>query len=138
VLLGLGVALLGDGLRLLPAAVGLALALLLVGTGASAWASVHAPYAMPEDPRNAFSGGGAGVGCSAALVGFGGMLGVVVACLPLGALLVPALDSTRWAVALLVLGPAYGLAVGAALREVAARDWVRRGPEVLQVLARTR
>jgi ABC-2 type transport system permease protein len=138
VLLGVGVALLGDGLHLLPAAVGLALALLLTGTGASAWASVHAPYPVPEDPRNAFSNGGAGAGCSAALVGLGGMLAVVVGCAPLAALLVPALSSTTWGLVLLVVGPVYGLALGAGLRDLAARDWVRRGPEVLQVLAAAR
>ena len=138
VLLGVGVALLGDGMHLLPAAVGLGLALLLAGTGASAWTSVHAPYAVPEDPRNAFSNGGAGAGCTAGLVGLGGMAAVLLGCLPLVALLVPALESTGWALVLLVVGPAYGFALGAGAREAAARAWVQRGPEVLQVLSATR
>jgi hypothetical protein len=36
---------------------------------------------------------------------------------------------------LLVVGPAYGLALGALIRRAAARRWTERAPEVLQVLA---
>ncbi len=45
------------------------------------------------------------------------------------------LPSLTFGIALLVVGPAYGLAVGAAIRIRAARRWAERGPEVLQVLA---
>lgn len=135
VLLGAGLAVLADAERHLPAALGLGAALLLVGAGASSWVSVHAPYAVPENPRNAFSSGNAGQGCLAALVGFGSMFAVAVLCLPLLVLLLPALGSTGWGWVLLVVGPLYGLAVGAGLRELAARAWLTRGPEVLQVLA---
>lgn len=137
-LVGAVLAAVTDGWAYLPAAFGLATALLLVMTAGSGLAAVQAPYAVPENPRNAFSSGGAGQGCAAALVTLGLLAAGIAACSPLALLLVPALDSATWSWLLLVVGPLYGLVLGAGLRAVAAALWLRRGPEVLQVLTATR
>lgn len=137
-LVGVGLAALTGGWSYLPSAFGLAAALLLVMTAGSGIAAVQAPYAVPDNPRNAFSSGGTGQGCAAAFVTLGLLVAGLVACSPLAILLVPALDSEAWAWLLLVAGPAYGLLVGAGLRRAAAALWLRRGPEVLQVLSATR
>jgi hypothetical protein len=65
------------------------------------------------------------------------MLAELVICLPLLALLVPGLltGSPWWGLALLLVGPGYGWAVGAVLRRTAARRWAQRAPEVLQILS---
>lgn len=135
VTLAVGFALVTGGQRFVPAALGLSFALLGVGTGLSCLASVYAPFAVPENPTSALSGGGAGAGARTLVVALVQLLGVPLLCLPLLVLLLPALDSVAAGWALLVVGPAYGLALGAVAREVAARAWSRRGPEVLQVLS---
>ncbi len=127
------------GWELLPPAVGSALALLAVVLGLSGQVAVRAPYAVPPT-QNAFGGGSPGQGCAAGALTLAGLAGGVALCLPLLVLLVPALVTGRpvWGLALLVVGPAYGLAVGAVLRRHAALAWARRGPEVLQVLSASR
>ena len=134
---GVTVAALGAGDRYLPAALGYAAALLLTAVGASAIPAVLAPYTVPDNPRNAFNGANAGQGCMSGLVTMGCMAGCLVVTLPLLALLIPALDSSGWAWALLVVGPVYGAAAGAALRRIAASRWEARGPEVLLTLMST-
>ena len=131
VLSGVGVSAVAGTYALLPAALGLAGALLGVGLGLSGLVAVLAPYTVPEDRGSTF-----GNGASALAVGltFAQLLAVPLLCLPLLPLLLAALDGPGAAYALLVLGPVYGLAVGAGLREAAARTWVRRGPEVLAML----
>ena len=61
----------------------------------------------------------------------------VAVCLPLLALLIPGLvtGSVFWGLGLLVVGPAYGFGLGDLVRRAAARRWVARAPEVLQVLS---
>ena len=125
------------GPRHLPAAVGLALALLAVSVALSGLVAVSAPYAVPET-TNAFGAGGGGQGCSTGLVTLGGLLGSAALCLPLLALVVPALSRPLVGFALLAVGPVYGLAVGAWLRTLATRTWVRRGPEILHIVAGSR
>jgi hypothetical protein len=68
------------------------------------------------------------------------MMAQALICLPLLALLIPALAyaSRASGFALLVAGPLYGLAVGTILRRVTARRWSRGAPEVLQVLTSAR
>ncbi len=136
VLAALVLAALTGGWELLPPAVGCGLALLAVVLGLSGLVSVRAPYAVPPT-QNAFGGGSPGQGCAAGALTVAGLVGGVALCLPLLALLLPALVTGRpaWGLALLVVGPAYGLGVGAVLRRYAARAWARRGPEVLQLLA---
>ena len=123
----------------LPPSVGTALAVFAVAGALSGLLAVHAPYPVPE--TQGFSSGGAGQGCSAGLLLLLSLLTATVACLPVLLLLVPALRSEAYGgalgLALLVAGPAYGLAVGTVLRRVAARHWARRQPEVLQVLAQS-
>ena len=68
------------------------------------------------------------------MVTIGVLLASTALCLPLLGLLVPALSRPWWGVALLLLGPAYGLVVGAVIRGLAARRWALRAPEVLQLL----
>jgi ABC-2 type transport system permease protein len=138
VTVGLVVAGLGAGDRYLPAAIGSGVALLLIGVAASAIPAVFAPFAVPENPRNAFGGGAAGQGCFAGMVSLGCMAGCVVLALPLLTVLVPALHSPGWGWAMLIVGPAYGLAVGYAIREYMSRRWQERGPEILQLLSTTR
>lgn len=120
-------------------ALGLALGLLGIVLGLADLLAVTAAYPVPES-QSAFGGGGgsAGQGCAAGLLTVGAMLAAVLLALPMLGLLLPALLSgqgTAWGLALLALGPAYGLAVGAALRRAAARRWAQRAPEVLHVLA---
>ena len=128
----------GGWVEVMPA-LGLAAALFAVGVGLSSLVAVQAPYAVPES-QNLFSSGNAGQGCAASALTMVALAVEVVVCLPLLALLLPALlwHSSAWGLALLVVGPAYGLVVGGALRRVAARRWVARGPEVMQVLASAR
>lgn len=138
VVVGLSAAALTGGWFYLPPALGLAAALLLVITAGSGAVAVRAPYAVPDNPRNAFSSGAAGQGCAAGLLSMVLLLAGFVSCLPLLALLLPALQDGRWGWALLGAGPAYGVLLGALARRVAAREWARRGPEVLQVLSTSR
>jgi ABC-2 type transport system permease protein len=120
-------------------AIGLGLALYGVGLGTGNLLSVQAPYAVPQS-QNAFGGGGAGQGCTAGVFLLGAMLVDVLVCLPLLALLIPGLvtGAVFWGLALLVVGPAYGLAIGGLVRRSAARRWTARAPEVLQVLSSAR
>jgi len=122
-----------------PPALGCALALLGVGVAVAGIVAVAAPYPVPPS-QNAFSSGGAGQGCTAAGMTVLALLAEVVLCLPLLGLLLPALliPSVPFGVALLVIGPAYGIALGAVLRRTAARRWAGRAPEVLQLLAAAR
>lgn len=141
-LLAVAVALaaLTGGWSLLPAAAGLALALHLVSVGASGLLAVSVPVPVPQT-ANLFGGGGGstGQGCAAGLVTLGAVTASAAACLPLLALLLPALRvGGPWGAVLLVVGPAYGLGVGEAVRRVAARRWARRGPEVLAVVSSAR
>ena len=139
VLAAVGLAALTGGWSSLAPAVGTALALLAVAVAASGAVAVSAPFPVPVS-SNAFSSGSAGQGCAAGALTVACLAGVVLACLPLLALLVPAVrsDAPAWDVALLVVGPAYGLAVGEAVRRAAARTWAVRAPDVLQVLAADR
>jgi ABC-2 type transport system permease protein len=127
------------GWALAPLALGCALALYGVSLGTAALMSVHAAYAVPQT-QNAFVGNGTGQGCAAGLIGLAAMLATVATCLPLLALLIPALvtSAATWKIALLIAGPVYGIAVGMWLRRLAARDWERRAPEVLAVLVTER
>ncbi len=132
---GVALGLVTGGSAYVPAAVGLSLALLGASIGASCLTAVAAPFAVPEQPTSMLNGGGAGVGLRAVVLAFAQLLGVPLLCLPLLALLLPALDRPTPGLILLAVGPVYGLLVGGALRELAARSWLRRGPEVLQVLS---
>ena len=136
-LLTVALAALTGGWAYAPAAGGLALALFGVGSALSGLLSVQAPYAVPES-TNAFGGGSAGQGCAAGALTLVGLLATAALCLPLLALLLPALHSPTLAVALLVVGPAYGAGVGAVVRAQAARRWGARAPEVLQVMVASR
>lgn len=139
VVLVLALAALTGGWVEVPAALGLAGALFAVGVGLSALVAVRAPYAVPAS-QNLFSSGNAGQGCAASALTFVALAVEVMICLPLLGLLVPALvwHSAAWGLALLVVGPVYGLVVGGRLRRSAARQWAARGPEVMQVLASAR
>jgi len=79
----------------------------------------------------------AALGLALVLLTMGGLLAGGAVCLPLLALLVPApiSSSAVWGAVLLVVGPAYGLAVGALIRRYAARLWAQRATEVLQVVS---
>lgn len=138
VVVGVLTATLTGGWSYLPPAAGLAAALLLVMTAGSGIVAVRAPYAIPDNPRNAFSNGGAGQGCAAGLISVCLLISGFASCLPLLALLLPALHDDRWGWALLAAGPIYGLVLGAGVRRFAAQQWVRRGPEVLQLLSASR
>lgn len=137
VLLAAGLAALTDGWSYVAPAVGLALALLAVGVALSGLIAVTAPYAVPPS-QNAFSSGGAGQGCAAGALTLLALAGAALTCLPLLALLLPALGSPTWGLVLLVVGPAYGLGVGWLVRAGAGRRWAARSPEVLQVMVASR
>lgn len=136
VLIGIGLAALVDGWADLPAAVGLALALLAVQVAVSGVLSVRAPIAVAQR-AGGLGGSSGGQGCAVGLLTVGGLLAGAAACVPLLALLLPALlsGSPAWGPVLLVVGPAYGLVVGAVIRRRAARQWAQRAPEVLQVVS---
>jgi len=134
-----GLAALTGGWSFLLPALGCALALLALGAAASGAVAVRAPFPVPVS-SNAFSSGSAGQGCAAGALTLACLAGVVLACLPLLTLLVPALrtENPVWDILLLVVGPAYGLALGELVRRAAARAWAARAPDVLQVLAADR
>ena len=140
-LLTTGLAAVTSGWGYAPPALGVALALFAVSVALSGHLAVSAPFPVPQS-QNAFSSGNAGQGFTAGLLTLGALGADLVLCLPLLALLVPwVLSPAHRAVlgpALLVLGPAYGVGVGALLRARAARQWAARGPEVLQVLSASR
>jgi ABC-2 type transport system permease protein len=133
---GIAIAAVCDGWKYLAAAEGMGLAVLGLTLGAAGLVAVLAPFPLPEGSRNAFSNGGGGQGLFAALLVFGLMFGVAIACLPLLVLLIPALDGHH-GLLLLLVGPLYGLLVGGLLRELAARQWAVKGPDVLLRLCST-
>ena len=123
------------GWRHLGPALGCGLALLAISVALSGAVAVTTPFPVPES-RNAFSSGSAGQGIAGAATSLVAMGVEVVLALPLLALLLPALmlPSTALGLLLLVLGPAYGLVVGALVRRAASRRWEQRAPEVLQAV----
>jgi ABC-2 type transport system permease protein len=131
---GLAAAGVSGSARNLPAALGLAFALLATMVGASGLVSVLAPYPVPES-RNAFGAGSTGQGCAAGLYLFLALGGCVVGCLPLLLLLIPSFFSPMFGLALLVVGPLYGLALGEIVRRAAVRRWTDKAPEILQVVS---
>ncbi|MCW2572652.1 MAG: hypothetical protein JWO88_2710 [Frankiales bacterium] len=131
VLAGVIIAAVCDGWHYLAAAEGLGFAVLGITVGAAGLVAVLAPFPLPEGSRNAFSNGGGGQGLFATVLVVGLITVVAIASLPLLLLLFPHLHSST----LLVAGPTYGLLVGGLGREVAARLWVTRGPEVLLKLS---
>ena len=130
-----------DGWRYAPAALGVTLALYAVAVALSGLLAVVAAYPVPAS-QNAFSSGNAGQGCASGALTLVAVLAGAALCLPLLGLLLPALLSDRhalaWGLALLLIGPVYGVALGAVLRAAAARRWSTRAPEVLQLLATAR
>ena len=132
--IGLAAAGVSGSARNLPAALGMAFALLATMVGASGLVSVLAPYPVPES-RNAFGAGSTGQGCAAGLYLFIALGGCVVGCLPLLLLLVPSFFSPAFGFALLMVGPVYGLALGELLRRGAVRRWTDRAPEILQIVS---
>lgn len=128
---GVVIAAICDGWKYLAAAEGSGLAVLGLTVGAAGLVAVLAPFPLPEGSRNAFSNGGGGQGLFAALLVLGMMAAVAIVALPLLVLLIPALHHPSSGWTLLVAGPLYGLVVGGAFRELAARQWAVRGPDVL-------
>jgi ABC-2 type transport system permease protein len=127
------------GWAYVPPALGIAFALVAIGVAVSGWIAVTAPFAVPPS-QNSFASGGVGQGCSAGLLTIVALLAEIAVCLPLLGLLLPALliPSHAFGFALLVVAPAYGLAVGSLVRRKAASRWATRAPEVLQMLATAR
>lgn len=136
VVLGGVLAVVTDGVDLLPAALGTALGLLAVQVAISSVMAVRSAYPVPVR-GSGFGGGSGGQGCAAGLVVIVALLSGAGLCLPLLGLLVPALvtGAPAWGLALLVVGPLYGLGVGVWLRRWAARYWSARAPEVLQTIS---
>lgn len=137
VLVAVGVVAAIVGVRHVPAALGLAAAMMATSIGLSGLVAVRAPYVVP-DTTNAFGGGSPGAGCSVGAVTGVALLASAALCLPLLGLLIPALSRPPYGVVLLATGPVYGLVLGAVLRTAAARRWATRGPEVLALLTTTR
>ncbi|MCU1601384.1 MAG: hypothetical protein JWO22_2093 [Frankiales bacterium] len=124
------------GWDLLVPALASAVCVLGLSFGGGAMLSVFAPFPVPEGPRNAFSNGGGGQGVAAGLLGLLVMAGVVLAALPMLPLLLTALDgSPLW---LVLVAPLYGVVLGSGVRELAARQWSVRGPEILLKVAAQR
>ncbi|MQS12716.1 transporter [Streptomyces kaniharaensis] len=114
----------------LPAALGLALALLGCGIATGATLSVLAPYTMPAD-SNPMRNAAPGQSGLVLINQFGSMFGVALLALPVGGYLGWALttDNPTWPV--LLLGPLYGaLAADAGIRLAAGR-LLERTPEIL-------
>jgi ABC-2 type transport system permease protein len=130
-LAGAAIAVVCDGWQYLAAAEGLGFAVLGITVGTAGLVAVLAPFPLPEGSRNAFSNGGGGQGLFAAVLVLGLMAVVTIASLPLLLLLVPHVHTAS----MLVVGPVYGVVVGGFGREIAARLWVSRGPDVLLKLS---
>jgi ABC-2 type transport system permease protein len=118
-------------------AFGLACAMLGVAIGAGNLTSVLLPYPVPDRSTSSFGGPGAGQGCLVGLSSLLSMIAVVVACLPVLAL-VASLRLAYPPAALLALlaGPAYGL-LGAWLgRRIAGARLAARLPELYALASR--
>jgi ABC-2 type transport system permease protein len=124
------------GWQYVPAALGLGLGLYAVGVALSGVLAVNAPFALPPS-QNVFGGGGSGQGCTAGLLTVAAMGAELVICLPLLVLVILGLahSISLWGAVLFVVGPIYGLLIGALIRRTAAAQWSARGPDVLQTLA---
>lgn len=130
--LGFGLGVVG-GTEHLATAMGAGLALFFLSLGVSGLVAVAAPFGVPEG-TNAFGSGNAGVGARVLVATFGSMLLVVLLALPLVPVLLSDLRGGS-GLAMLLVGPVYGLALGAIGRELSARWWDRRGPEALWEIA---
>lgn len=136
-LAGTVLAALSDGWRYWVPAEGLAVGVLAVTVGTAGLAAVFAPFPVPDTRSNAFGGGSGGQGLLAVGLVLATMAASVVVLLPLLVLLLPALHGGN-GVPLALTAPLYGGLVGAGARELAARSWARRGPEVLLALSAQR
>ncbi|MER7766211.1 transporter [Kitasatospora sp. NPDC096140] len=114
----------------LPAAVGLALALLGCGVALGAMFSVLVPYSMPAD-SNPMRNAAPGQSGLVMLNSFGSMIGVALLALPVGGYLGWALisDGPSWPV--LLIGPLYGALVAVLGVRMAATRLLERAPEIL-------
>jgi len=137
VAVGLTLAALTGGWRLLPLALATAGCLLGVALGVGNVLSVRAPYAVPERPTGAFATTGAGQGCAIGLLALLGMASVLALLVPPAAVLLGlyAVAPRGWELLGLVLLPAYGAAVCWAGRRLAAAALLDRMPEVLAAIS---
>ena len=118
-------------------AVGLGWAGLGAGLAAAAVMSVWAAFPMPERPGNPFAGGNTGQGCIAGLINLGAFAGAAVLTAPLaGLLLAPGGSTGR--LAILQLGPVWGLALLSAGVLIAAERLEHTGPELLVTVSALR
>lgn len=116
------------------AAVAFAIAVCALGatSAVATMVSVLIPVPVPERRSSAFSSGGAGQGCLAALATFSG-LGVAVAAMTPVFVLHAVTRGGAW---VLVAAPCYGAALAWAGRRAAAMIGFRRMPEVLAAVGR--
>ncbi|MFJ9770103.1 transporter [Kitasatospora sp. NPDC101157] len=114
----------------LPAAVGLAAAVLGCGIALGSVFSVLAPYTMPAD-SNPMRNAAPGQGGLILLNQFGSMVGVAVLALPVGGYLFWALGSDGPTWPLLPLGPLYGGLVATLGIRLAASRLLDRIPEIM-------
>jgi ABC-2 type transport system permease protein len=135
---GLALAAVSDGWRLLPLALAVAVCLLGVAMGVGNVLSVRAPYAVPERPTGAFATTGTGQGCAVGLLALLGTVSVLALMVPplaltLGLYAVTAGGPVLPAVVVVVL-PAYGAVVCWAGRRLGAAALLERMPEVLAAI----
>ncbi|MFE6052042.1 transporter [Kitasatospora sp. NPDC056446] len=130
VLLGLLLAAVTGQWGELPAAVGLAFALLGCGVALGALFSVLVPYTMPAD-SNPMRNAAPGQSGLVLLNSFGSMIGVALLALPVVGYLGWALlsDAPSWPV--LLVGPLYGALVAVLGVRMAATRLLERAPEIL-------
>ncbi len=131
--LGLGLAALTGGWRLLPAALGIGAAVLGAALAVGNVLSVRAPYPIPDRATAAFAAQGTGRGCLVGLLSLVGLLAVAGLVVPVVAAAVGlrlALPTVA-GVLTLVVGIGYGAAASWGSRRIAAGVLAGRLPETL-------
>jgi len=125
-----------NDLALVPAALGVCLALLLGGVAVTGYMAARMPYAMRQSRKSMFANsipGQKGRTLGATLAGMGGGILVAVPAVVLVVLSVTAASTWGWAA--LVVGPVCGVVAVVVVSKLTASTYLNRTPEILAVVA---
>jgi ABC-2 type transport system permease protein len=123
-------------LALVPAALGVCLALLLGGIAVTGYLSARMPYAVRQSRKSMFANsipGQKGRTLVASLAGMGG--GIVIAVPAVVLLVLSVTGSSAWGWPALVVGPVCGGVAVVAMSKLTASTYLAQTPEILAVVA---